>query len=244
MWNPGHTLLTGASSGIGAALALALAAPGRRLTLLGRDAERLAAVAARCLGKGASVETGTADVTDAKAMRALIEAAPGPIDLAVANAGVSGSSGGTRRILAVNLDGLVNTVEPVIARMRAQGFGQIGVMSSLASFKGFPNAPAYCASKAAARLYGEGLRGRLRPHGISVNVICPGFVRTPLTAANPFPMPFLMEPAEAAKRIVKGLEADRARIAFPRRLYWPALWLSLLPPGLTDRLGTGFQAKE
>ncbi|MCB1884833.1 MAG: SDR family NAD(P)-dependent oxidoreductase [Geminicoccaceae bacterium] len=243
-WNPGHVLLTGASSGIGAALAGALAAPGRRLTLMGRDGARLAAVAALCAGKGATVETRAADVTDAGAMRAAVEAAPGPIDLVVANAGVSGSAGGTRRIFAVNLEGLVNTVEPAIARMRTQGFGQIGIVSSLASFKGFPNAPAYCASKAAARLYGEGLRGRLRPQGIAVSVICPGFVRTPLTTDNPFPMPFLMEPEEAARRIVEGLAADRARIAFPRRLYWPTLWLSLLPPGLTDRLGSEFQVKE
>jgi short-subunit dehydrogenase len=241
VWDPRHVLITGASSGIGAALARRLAAPGRRLTLLGRDAPRLAAVAADCAGE---VATACVEVQDAPAMAGAIEraCAAAPIDLLIANAGISGGDPST--LVAVNIQGVVNTVEPALPPMRARGAGQIALMSSLAGFRGLPNAPAYCASKAAVRLYGEGLRGRLARDGIGVSVICPGFVRTPLTAANPFPMPFLMEPATAAARIVRGLARNRARIAFPRRLYALAVLTSLLPAAVVDGLFTRFAAKE
>ena len=139
---------------------------------------------------------------------------------------------------------VVDTVEPLVPRMLARGFGHVAVMSSLAGFRGLPNAPAYCASKAAVRVYGEGLRGRLAKDGIGVSVVCPGFIRTPLTAANPFPMPFLMEPAAAAERIVRGLARNRARIAFPHRLYALVLLTSLLPAAVVDGLFSRFAAKE
>lgn len=240
-WDPRHVLITGASSGIGAALARRLAAPGRRLTLLGRDAPRLAAVAAACAGETA---TEAVAVEDASAMASAIEKAflAAPIDLLIANAGISG--GDPRTVMAVNVQGVLNTVEPVLPLMRARGGGQLGLMSSLAAFRGMPNAPAYCASKAAIRLYGEGLRGRLARDGIGVSVICPGFVRTPLTRTNPFPMPLLMEPEIAAERIVRGLARGRARIAFPRRLYAGALLTSLLPAALVDGLFARFGLKE
>ncbi len=240
-WDPHHVLITGASSGIGAALARRLARPGRLLTLLGRDAQRLEAVAAASAGE-ARVES--VDVRDAPAMARAIEGAAeaAPLDLLIANAGISGGDAAT--LMAVNVLGIVNTVEPALAPMRARGSGQIALMSSLAGFRGLPNAPAYCASKAAVRLYGEGLRGRLARDGIGVSVICPGFIRTPLTAANPFPMPLLMEPATAAERIVRGLARNRARIAFPRRLHAFAVLTSLLPAAVVDGLFTRFAAKE
>lgn len=240
-WNPQHVLITGASSGIGAALARRLAAPHRRLTLLGRDGARLESMASACSGKAA---TAALDVRDAAAMARAIEAAfaTAPIDLVIANAGISGADPTT--LIAVNVQGVLNTVEPVLPLMRARGQGQIALMSSLAGFRGMPNAPAYCASKAAVRLYGEGLRGRLGRDGIKVSVICPGFITTPLTADNPFPMPFLMPPERAADRIVRGLARNRARIAFPRRLYIPTLLASLLPAALTDPLYLRFGLKE
>ncbi len=241
MWDPRHALITGASSGIGAALARRLAAPDRRLTLLGRNAARLEAVAASCAGE---VSTASVDVEDAAAMALAIGDAfrAAPIDLLVANAGISG--GDARRIMAVNVQGILNTVEPALLPMQARGRGQIAVMSSLAAFRGLPNAPVYCASKAAARVYGEGLRGRLARHGIGVSVICPGFVRTPLTRANPFPMPLLMEPELAAERIVRGLRRNRARIAFPRRLHVAAVLAGLLPAALVDSLFARLATKE
>jgi short-subunit dehydrogenase len=117
-------------------------------------------------------------------------------------------------------------------------------MSSLAGFRGMPNAPAYCASKAAVRIYGDGLRGRLQRNGVRVSVICPGFIKTPLTDANPFPMPFLMSAERAAERIVRGLERGQRQIAFPRRLYWPVRLGSLLPNRLTDPLFMRLGSKE
>lgn len=240
-FDPQHVLITGASSGIGAALARRLAAPGRRLTLLGRDTARLTALAGGLPGE---VRTVVVDVRDRDGMTEAIEAAfaTGPVDLLIANAGISG--GDARQLMAVNVQGVLNTVEPAIPLLLARGRGQLALMSSLAGFRGLPNAPAYCASKAAVRLYGEGLRPRLGRAGIRVSVICPGFIATPLTADNPFPMPFLMSAEQAAERIVAGLARNRARIAFPRRAYWPTLATTLLPAALTDPIYLRFGLKE
>lgn len=242
--NPRHILITGASSGIGEALALAYAAPGARLVLGGRNPQRLADVAARCEAAGAKVETASTDVQDMAGMAEWIDAVDGasPLDLVIANAGVSGGSGGiggeddaqVREIFAVNLAGVLNTVLPARAAMVRRGFGQIAIVSSLAGFRGLPSAPAYSASKAAVRAFGEGLRGELAGSGVSVCVICPGFVVSRITDKNDYPMPFLM-PAEKAAGIIRhGLARNRARIAFP----WPMhamMWLlATLPPALTD----------
>jgi short-subunit dehydrogenase len=250
---PRHILITGASGGLGGALAKAYASAGVRLALGGRNRERLEAVAAGCRASGAEVATGVLDVTDAAGLAAWIEQEDrtAPLDLVIANAGMSagtGSGGETaeqaRRIFAINLDGVVNTLQPAIPRMAARGHGHLALMSSLASFRGFPGAPAYCASKAAVRVYGESLRGALASHGIAVSVICPGFVKTHMTAGNKFPMPFLMEADRAAAIIRRGLARRKARIAFPRRLYAIAWLLAALPPGVTDRWLTTLPKKS
>ena len=244
MGEPRHILITGASSGIGEALAKAYAGIGIRLALTGRDRDRLEAVAAACRASGAEVVTAVLDVTDAAAVAAWIKGEDGaaPLDLVVANAGTSAGTGSggenaeqARRIFAVNLDGVVNTVQAAIWLMEARRSGQLALMSSLASFRGFPGAPAYSASKAAVRVYGEALRGTLARRGIAVSVICPGFVKTRMTAGNKFPMPLLMEADRAAAIIRRGLARNKARIAFPRRLYAVALVLAALPPAVTDR---------
>lgn len=245
MHDPGCILITGASSGIGQALALDYAAPGRRLLLTGRDTARLEAVAEACRSRGAEVAAAVIDVTDRQGLADWLLARDGerPVDLAIANAGISAGTGSggesedqARAIFAVNLDGVLNTVQPLIPRFVARRRGQIALMSSLAGFRGFPGAPAYCASKAAVRLYGESLRGALAAAGVEVSVVCPGFVVSRMTAVNRFPMPFLMETGRAARLIRRGLERNRARIAFPWPT-WAAVWfLSLLPPGLTDAL--------
>jgi short-subunit dehydrogenase len=243
--DPARILITGASSGIGAALARLYAAPGCALLLGGRDRARLDGVAADCRGRGASVEAATIDVTDGAATGAWIERldSAAPLELVIANAGISAGTGGggesaaqARAILATNIDGVLNTVLPVLAPMRRRGRGQIALMSSLAAFRGFPGAPAYCASKAAVRVWGEALRGELAAAGVRVNVICPGYVASPMTAANDFPMPFLMSAERAARIIQRGLQRNRARIAFPWPTYAGAWLVGLLSPGLTDPL--------
>jgi short-subunit dehydrogenase len=245
MRNPRSIVITGASSGIGEALALAYAAPGVALALTGRDDRRLAAVAAACRVKSATARAAAVDVADRAAMaRWLMEIDDAaPVDLVIANAGVgAGSADGAesesqvRALFAVNLDGAFNTVLPLLPRLIARRRGQIGLMSSLASFRGFPGAPAYCASKAAVRVWGEALRGDLRGHGLQVSVICPGYVTSRMTERNKFPMPFLMPAERAAAIIMRGLARDRARIAFPFPTYFAAWLLGALPPTLTDPL--------
>jgi len=245
MKEPRSILITGASSGIGEALAMAYAGPGVSLALTGRDADRLEKVAAACRQRSARVETALINVADADSMARWIEGIDRatPIDLVIANAGRGASAGDgpeaaevTRAVFAVNLGGVLNTVLPLIPRFQARRRGQIAVMSSLASFRGFPPAPAYCASKAAVRTWGEALRGHLHRYGIEVSVICPGFIVSRMTGKNKFPMPFLMDAARAAAIMKRGLERNRARIAFPFPLYL-AIWLvGSLSPIFTDWL--------
>lgn len=242
-------LITGASSGIGEALAIAYASRDAVLALTGRDAPRLAHVAEACRTLGASVETRAIDVADRGAMAEWIADLDRAhaIDLVIANAGISGGTGGdgeseaqAREIFAVNLDGVLNTVHPALACMRRrsrQGHrlkGQIALMSSLAAFRGFPGAPAYSASKAAVKTYGEALRVELAREGIGVSVICPGFVRSRMTKGNQFRMPLLMDSARAAAIIKKGLARNRPRIAFPWPTYVGAWLAGALPPALAD----------
>jgi len=238
-------LITGASSGIGAALARAYAAPGVTLALGGRDALRIAAVADACRERGAAVTTATLDVLDRAALRDWIEGvdAATPLDLVIANAGISAGTGDggeseaqLRRIMAVNVDGTINTVMPALDRMRPRGRGQIAVMSSLAGFRGLPGAPAYCASKAAVRIWAESLRSDLAASGIGISVLCPGYVETPMTAVNRFPMPFLMGAERAAAIIRRGLDRNRARIAFPLPMYLAVRLLAAIPVAWIDPL--------
>ncbi len=251
MRDPKSVLITGASSGIGEALALSYSAPGVFLALTGRDAARIEGVAAACRAKGATVLAETIEVSEAAVMEDLIARAHAacPLDLVIANAGISVGTGGkgesteqARRVFAVNVDGVVNTVGPAIERMKAKPRacagprGQIAIMSSLAGFRGFPGAPAYCASKAAVKVWGEALRGELHRHGIEVSVICPGYIRTRMTEGNAFRMPLIMDADRAARIIRRGLERNRARIAFPRRLHFMVQLIAALPPSWTDPL--------
>lgn len=243
MQNPKSILITGASSGIGEALARHYAAPGVNLAITGRDLERLEGVADACRSAGANVVARVIDVQDREGLSQWIREIDQsvPLDLVIANAGVSAGTGRggeteeqARRIMAVNVDGVFTTILPVIERMKARRAGQVAIMSSLAGFRGFPGAPAYCASKAAVRLWGESLRGELFAHGVGVSVICPGFVRSRMTAVNEFPMPFLMDSDRAARIIQQGLSKNRPRIAFPFRLYAVVWMLALLPSILID----------
>jgi short-subunit dehydrogenase len=187
-------------------------------------------------------------VGDGGGMQALFEKIRTP-DLTIANAGISvGTSGGRnrveidRRILQTNLDGVVNTIYPAIGaligkpRPESGPRGQIAIMSSLATFNGYPGAAAYGASKAAVRSLGEALRAERYRDGIEICVICPGFIRSNITDKNNFRMPFFMEAKRAARIIQRGLARNRGRIAFPWQTYWVARLAGTLPSGLRDAL--------
>ncbi|GAB6054438.1 SDR family NAD(P)-dependent oxidoreductase [Magnetospira thiophila] len=238
---PRTILITGASSGIGEALAQVYAAGGIRLFLSGRDPARLQQVVAACRAKGAETLGRIIDVGDRPAMAQWIAEcdAAAPLDLIIANAGIASGPDSpladealTRQILAINLDGVMNTVLPALPMMKARKHGQIALMASLAGYFGMPGASAYCASKAAVKVWGEALRGELSDDGIGVSVINPGWVDSRITRANRFPMPFFMSADRAAEIIRRGLARNRGRIAFP----WPTASIAWLMMALPDGL--------
>lgn len=245
--DPATVLITGATGGIGSALARRYAGIGRSLILHGRDRARLAALAEECTELGARVQTLTFDLRDAETaieqLRAVSE--PEPIDLAIVNAGVTQLIGdgeqveslaAAREVMAVNLDGALATVAGVLPAMRRRRSGQIALISSLAALHGLARTPMYCASKAALKAYGESLRLWLAPQGIAVSVVLAGFVRTPMTEQTRGPKPGIIDADRAALLIRRGLERNRARIAFPWWLASGLHGLSVLPPPLAERI--------
>ena len=229
MTPPRSILITGASSGLGGALARLYAAPGITLALTGRDEKRLQAVAERCRASGAIVQTAQHDVGTPGPLGAWVlerdDAAP--IDLAIAAAGISGGpqpgevteglASATSQI-AANLLGAIHVIEPVLPRMLARRAGHVAVVSSVAGYRGLPYSPAYSASKAGVRAYGEGLRAALAPHGIACSVVVPGFFDSPMTDRFIGDKPFMMSLDRAAAIVRAGLDRRRARIVFPRLL--------------------------
>lgn len=233
-----NIFITGASSGLGKALAIEFACPDVCLIICGRNKERLYETGAICREKGAEVITYLFDVTDAfAAQEAILDAdSTHPIDLLIANAGISGGvlgepEGGaqTRQIFNTNIFGVANCVLPVLERMKKRQSGQIAIISSIAGYRGLPSAPAYSASKACVKAWGEALRGWLKNDNIKVNVVCPGFIKTPLTDVNVFRMPFLMQPEKAAKIIQKGIRKNKPIIAFPAPMVLGAWFMSAMP---------------
>lgn len=246
MKNPKSILITGGSSGLGEALALDYAAEGMTLFLSGRNEERLKAVTERCRSLGAEVHMGFIDTSDEEAMSQWMEDCDRvrTLDLVVANAGIGlGYStkkdlgAHTKQIFEVNVNGVFNTVHPAIRLMQPRARGQIALVSSLAGYHGTPTAPAYSTSKACVKAYGEALRGLYARHGIEINVVCPGFVKSAMTASNKFPMPFLMETDKAVRALRRGLEKNQARITFPWQLslLYGAV-VRFLPEWLFDRI--------
>jgi short-subunit dehydrogenase len=237
-------LITGASSGIGKAVAEAYAAPGVTLLLTGRNAPRLEEVAETCRRKGAVVDVAAINVTERAALEEKIRFwdQQSPIDIVIANAGVSGGTSmdakqteaQLREIIDTNLIGTFNTVNPLIPLMQARKAGQIVLLSSMAGFRGMPNAPAYSTSKVAVRAYGDALRPLLKEDGITVSIVFPGFVKTPLTDVNTFPMPFMMSAEKAAGIIKRGIDAHKAFIAFPLRMHIFCWLLGVMPRLLGD----------
>ena len=245
MLNATSILITGAAGGIGTALAKAYAAPGVYLFLGDLEAERLESLASQCRRLGAQTWGTLVDVTNREAMAAWINQSHQirPLDLIIALAGISRGTRSreetpeeTRAVFKVNMDGMLNTVEPAIPLFRQRGGGQIALTSSLAGVRGFPVAPSYSATKAAIRVFGEGLRSRLMRENILVSVINPGFIKSPMTDANPYPMPFLVSAEGAARKIKNMLAKGKARICFPWPIAAGAFFLTLVPSSWIDRL--------
>lgn len=245
-------LITGASSGIGRGLALAFAAPGRRLVLMGRDGARLAGVADAARAKGADVEAEIVDVRERLAMAQAVAAADtrAPLDLAIANAGITSGLGphdvsedpeAVRALLATNLLGVLNTIEPLIGPMCARGRGHLAAIGSIAGLRGLPYSPAYCIAKAGVLAYTESIRSRLEARGVLVTHVTAGMVKTPLNDSIRAVKPGELSEPAAAALIKRGLERGQATIAFPSFLYAAAMLGRLLPARLYDRIMGGIE---
>ena len=233
-------LITGGSSGIGRALALHYAGADTVIGLLGRDDVRLQAVARGCESRGARVEYAAIDVRDRLTMRAWLSGFDNrhATDLVFANAGIMGGvAPGTRlepadpayELMEANVQGVLNTVQPLLEPMVRRRAGQIVLISSLAGFNALPDAPSYCASKSAVMTYGLALREALRDTNVRVNVVCPGYISTPMTEQISGWKPGELSAEEAARRIARGLESNRAIIAFPFMLAWLSRLGNILP---------------
>jgi short-subunit dehydrogenase len=234
-------VITGASSGIGRALAVALAAEGCKVGLIARRREALDEAVAQIRAAGGVSAASAADVGDRDRLRASVaELAErhGPADLLVANAGVGHYTtidpvniDAVEETFRVNLLGVVYAVDAVLPAMLARGSGHIAAVSSLAAYRGLPGDAAYCASKAAVNVYLESLRVQTRRRGVAVTAVCPGFVRTAMTAGNTS-MPFVMDADEAAARIVRALRRRPKVYNFP----WPTTRLVKLARWAPDWL--------
>lgn len=218
-------IITGASSGIGWEVAKVLANQGARVGLMARRRDRLETLAGEIKSAGGMAAVASVDVTDKVATLAAIQdlrGQLGPVDLLFANSGV----GLPTQLEPLNLDevdnmirvnylGVVYAIAGVLPEMAARGSGHLAAVSSLAAYKGMPGESGYCSSKAAVNTYMEGLRIQLRPRNIFVTTICPGFIQTPMTAVNNFPMPFLMTADRAALKIVHALRRKKKVYNFP-----------------------------
>jgi short-subunit dehydrogenase len=239
-------VVTGASSGIGRELARQLAASGLAVGLTARRADRLDELAETIRRDGGRVAVATADAADPVATRDALQSlaqALGPIDVLVANAGVAINAsalafdpGAVRRTFEVNLLGVSEAIAAVLPGMLERGRGHLVGVSSLAGYRGLPGSAAYAASKAALSSLLEGLRIELEPRGIAVTTVEPGFVATAMTAGAPFPKPWQWSPERAARYIVRGLERERRLVRFPWPLVAIQRLVSVLPPGIYDRL--------
>lgn len=247
-WSGRTALVTGASSGIGAALARDLGVRGARVGLLARRADLLEQVAADIEEQGGWALTLPADVCNRKQVRAAVDrlaAAAGPVEVLVANAG-RGAGADLKNLDAarvadvfnVNVLGAIHCLEAVLPPMLERRAGRVAVVSSLAALLPLP-AAAYAASKVAVARYFESLAPGLRSRGVTVTVLYPGFVRTSLTTRNRFPMPFSLEAAAAAREICRAVERGRPRHLFPWQMALLTRAGRLLPAGLLDRYAAG-----
>ncbi|HEX9746450.1 MAG TPA: SDR family NAD(P)-dependent oxidoreductase [bacterium] len=245
MKNPKSILITGATSGLGRALALHYAKPGVHLSVNGRDEEPLRAIELELMQKGAAVDARALDVNDREGMSDWIQEIDAlfPLDLVIANAGIGTPRDDgltydekTRRVFDTNVYGVFNTIHPALDGMQKRGHGQIAIMSSMAGYIGLGNAPGYSASKAAVKAYGRALRTKFLNGGIVVTVLTPGIVPTRMTEKYKGKFPGSVPMDTAIRIIARGIEQDRGLVAFPRRWSLLAVWMSTLPESWVDHI--------
>jgi short-subunit dehydrogenase len=243
---PPFALITGAGSGIGRQLARTLAQEGYRIAALDLVPAGLEPLAEELKQLGATCATALADVTDAAGLGAAVadlEVRLGPIDLLIASAGVGLETSGLNysaadvaRVINVNLIGVSNSIAAVLPGMLQRRRGHIVALSSIASLRGVPRMLAYCASKAGVNALMEGLRVEVRPRGVDVTTICPGWIRTPMTAAIRGRLDHLMDVEDAAREIVVAIKKKRLLHIFPRPMRWRMRLLGCLPARWQDHL--------
>ncbi|ADZ71211.1 SDR family NAD(P)-dependent oxidoreductase [Polymorphum gilvum] len=253
-FDPSTIVLTGASGGIGTALALEYATPGRHLVLIARDPHRLDMLAENVRRKGAEAETAALDIRDRAALHAFLAEADArrPVDLLIANAGVTAGLGAGRsrepddasdRQFEINFRGTVNTITGLVEQMRARRRGHIALVASLAGLRALPDMPSYSASKAAVISYGHSLRGWLAADGVGVTILCPGFVTSPMSARHKGAKPFEITAEDAARRMRRAIERQRSLHAFPFLLATGIRLQGILPPRLSDYFMKPFAAE-
>ena len=254
-WNEKVVFLTGASSGIGEALALELAKQGAILGLLARRESLLRDLVAKCERKGTAARAFACDITDEYCVRDAAESLRhefGKIDVLIANAGIGGKTMHAkdvkpqdfRRVVDTNLMGAVNSVTAVLPDMIEKGNGQIAAISSLAGMRGLPKSAAYCASKAGMTAYFESVRLDVQNRGVSVTIIQPGFIKTPLTSGRAAKMPFLMELEDSIPLFLKAIEKKKKFAAFPWQLATLVRAGKIFPAWLYDKIAGGAKYRE
>ncbi len=237
-------VITGASSGLGKHLALAYASGENELVLIARREEKLEEVAEQCRHRGSCVQTIMADVNDFDLMKKIAgELAQTRIDRIILNAGISvGHTAGVtpfgdfHRLFQTNFLSVHALLEPIIPKLMEQKSGEIVFISSLASLMSMPTSVAYSSSKRALNAYAEGLRYQLKPHGIEVMTILPGFIDSEMTQKNNFKMPFLLSTDAGVQRIIKAIRQKKRFYPFPLRFYLMIKMTLLLPQFLRDRI--------
>lgn len=239
-----HILITGATGAIGGALAVDWAAAGVTLHLHGRNRPALEALAEQCRARGAATVLHSPSLTDHDELRRWIIALDEEVmlDIAVAAAGVNTHSQHedgeqweqVKELMELNFGAPIALTNCLAERMKQRGRGQIVLMSSLAGYFGLPVTPAYSASKAGIKAYGEAMRGWLAPYGVKLNVVMPGYVSSKMCNEMPGPKPLLWTPARASRRIRRGLERNQARISFPFPLNFGCWWLAVLPAAISQ----------
>jgi short-subunit dehydrogenase len=237
-----RVFITGASSGIGAALARQYAAQGAQLGLVGRNQHRLSRLAGELMADSAIYMVDVRDSASLQQAARDFMQRFGPPDIVIANAGVSSGTltedaeqlATFRAIMDINCLGMAHTFQPFLSAMKNVRHGQLVGIASVAGLRGLPGASAYCASKAAAIVYLESLRVELANTGISVTTICPGYIRTPMTDINPYKMPFLMEADVAAKKMVEIIAQKKRYAILPWQMALLGRLVKVLPAGMWD----------